>query len=119
MWNVLVVDDEIDICVLVTKHLQRRGAKADYALSIKEGLYKTTTTPYDLYVIDLNLKDGTGYDLVEKLRDMDVPSKIIVISAHDTEASNAIKKGADYFLPKPLSKKALDEALQQVDFSNN
>ena len=69
-----------------------------------------------MYVIDLNLIDGTGYDLIEKLRDMDVPSKIIMISAHDTESSNAIEKGADYFLPKPLSKKALDEALQEVNF---
>lgn len=119
MWNVLVVDDEIDICVLVTKHLQRRGAKADYALSIKEGLSKTTVTPYDLYMIDLNLKDGTGYELIKKLRDMHVSSKIIMISAHDAEAPKAIAKGADYFLPKPLSKKTIDEALQQVNFSSN
>jgi DNA-binding response OmpR family regulator len=119
MWNVLVVDDEIDICVLVTKHLQSRGAKADYALTIKESLHKTTTTPYDLYVIDLNLTDGTGYDLVEKLKDMHVPCKIIMISAHDAEARKAISKGADYFLPKPLSKRTIDEALQKVNFSSN
>ncbi|MBL7875598.1 MAG: response regulator [Cyclobacteriaceae bacterium] len=119
MWNVLVVDDEIDICVLVTKYLQRRGARADYALSIKEGLFKTTVTPYDLYLIDLNLADGTGYELIEKLRSMQVSSKIIMISAHDAEAKKAIAKGADYFLPKPLSKKAIDEALHQVNFSSN
>ena len=116
MGSVLVVDDEIDICILLTKHLGALGASADYALTIQSAIAKTVTGAYDLYIIDLNLTDGSGYDLIQKLKLMRLPSKIILITAYDGENKKAIEHGADYFIPKPLSKKLLDQALQAVKF---
>jgi DNA-binding response OmpR family regulator len=116
MGNVLVVDDEIDICMLVTRQLKGIGIEAEYAVTIKEALSKTAFNPYDLYIIDLNLTDGSGFTLMQKLKDMQVQSKIIIISAYDNESNRALKNGADLFVPKPLSKKVIDEALHAVNF---
>lgn len=117
MDRVLVVDDEIDICILVTKYLDSKGIKAGYALTIKEALHKTTLAKYDLYIVDLNLTDGSGYDLIHKLKEMQSPAKIIVITAYDGEANRALEHGANYFLQKPLSKKTLEQALHTVNFA--
>lgn len=117
MGRVLVVDDELDICILVTKYLDNKGIKAGYALTIKEALYKTTLTKYDLYIVDLNLTDGSGYDLIHKLKELQSPAKIIMITAYDGEAKRALENGANYFLQKPLSKKMLDQALHTVNYA--
>ncbi len=118
MEKVLVVDDEQDICILISKFLQTHGASTDYALNISEALVKATTECYELFIIDLNLAGGSGYDLIAKLKEMKITSKIILISAHDSEARNALEKGADYFIAKPLSRNSLNEALQNINFKN-
>ncbi len=116
MGSVLVVDDEIDICTLVTRQLKSIGITAEYALSIKEALSKTAFNPYDLYIIDLNLTDGSGFTLVQKLKEEQPNSRIIIISAYDNESKKAIKSGADLFVAKPLSKKTINDALHAVNF---
>ncbi len=116
MGSVLVVDDEIDICTLVTRQLKSIGILAEYALSIKEALTKTAANSYDLYIIDLNLTDGSGFTLMKKLKEMQLLSKIIIISAYDNESKQAITNGADLFVAKPLSKKTINDALQTVNF---
>lgn len=117
MNKVLVVDDEIDICLLVTKQLQTLGFDASYALSIKDALSKVSAIHYNLFFIDLNLTDGSGYDLLQSLQDLKVNSKIIVISAYDSEAKKAIQKGANLFLAKPFTKSSISESLQKLNFS--
>lgn len=116
MGSVLVVDDEIDICTLVTRQLMSIGIKAEYALSIKEALSKAAFNLFDLYIIDLNLTDGSGFTLVQKLKEAQPDSRIIMISAYDNESKRAINNGADLFVAKPLSKKTINDALQAVNF---
>ncbi len=116
MGSVLVVDDEIDICTLVTRQLKSIGIEAEYALNIKEALSKTAFNPYDLYIIDLNLTDGSGFTLVQKVKEMQPNSRIIIISAYDNESKRALKNGADLFVAKPLSKKIINDALLAVNF---
>ena len=116
MGSVLVVDDEIDICMLVTQQLKSIGIATDYALSIKEALSMTAFHPFDLYIIDLNLTDGSGFTLLEKLKELQPDSRIIIISAYDNESKRAIKNGADLFVAKPLSKKRIQDALHAVNF---
>lgn len=117
MEKVLVVDDEIDICVLLSKHLQKHGAKADYALNISDAVLMANESKYSLYIIDLNLAGRSGYELVGMLKEMKRKTKVIMISAHDSEAENAIHHGADYFVAKPLSKKSINKALEYIQFN--
>lgn len=116
MEKALIVDDEFDICILVTKHLKSLGIDAEYSLSVKDALVKMQATRYPLYIIDLNLTDGTGYEIMERLKDQKQNSKIIIITAYGGERQKALASGADYFAPKPLSKRSIDEALKAVHF---
>jgi len=116
MRKILVVDDEVEICLLVTQHLKKLGYETSFSLSIAEALVKISTIPYDLLFVDLNLTDGSGYDLIKVLQESESSSKIIVISAYDSERQKALQKGANLFLAKPFTKKSLDESLQKLNF---
>lgn len=117
MAKALVVDNELDICILVTRHLKSLGINADYALSIEEALLKTTNSAFGLYIIDLNLGNGSGYKLIHELKKMHLRSKIIMISANEDNLTRALERGADYFVAKPLSKRIINDALKVVEFS--
>jgi DNA-binding response OmpR family regulator len=116
MNKVLVVDDEIEICLLVTRYLKKMGFEASYALSISEALAKISMMSFDLLFVDLNLADGSGYDLINTLQESNVSSKIIIISAYDSERQKALQKGASLFMAKPFTKKSISDSLQQLNF---
>jgi len=116
MNRILVVDDEIEICLLVTRYLKKMGFDASYALSISEAMAQISRISFDLLFIDLNLADGSGYDLINTLHESNVSSKIIIISAYDGERQKALQKGASLFMAKPFTKKAISESLEKLNF---
>jgi len=116
MRRALVVDDEMDICLMVTKYLQNVHFEADYALSVKEAFVQIKRQEYELMFIDLNLTDGSGFDVINYIYQLNLKSKVIVISAYDSEAEKAQKKGANLFIAKPFTIKILNEALSQLNF---
>ena len=115
MSKVLVVDDEVEICQLVTQYLRKLGYDVSYSLSIAEAMSKISVTPFDLLFCDLKLSDGSGYDLIRVLKESNAHTKVIVISAYDNEQMRALQGGATLFLAKPFSKKAIDESLQKLN----
>ena len=119
MSRVLVVDDEVEICLLVTQYLRKLGYEVTYSLSRAEAVSKLSASPYDLLFVDLNLADGSGYDVIKVLQDSNSPTKVIVISAYDNEKMKALQKGASLFLAKPFTKKAIDESLQKLNFQTH
>jgi CheY-like chemotaxis protein len=119
MSRVLVVDDEVEICLLVTQYLRKLGYEVTYSLSIAEAVRKLSAAPYDLLFVDLNLSDGSGYDVIKVLQESHSPTKIIVISAYDNERMKALQKGASLFLAKPFTKKAIDESLEKLNIQRS
>jgi len=116
MSRVLVVDDEVEICQLVTQYLRKRGYDVTYSLSIAEAISKISTVEYDLLFVDLRLSDGSGYEVIKVLQKLKAHTKVVVISAYDHERMQALQEGASHFLAKPFSKKSIDESLQILNF---
>jgi CheY-like chemotaxis protein len=119
MGKVLVVDDEIDICILLGRQLEKMGLEVSYCLTIREAVERLKRETYNLIFIDLNITDGSGYDLISTLGGSNRDALVIVISAYDSEKEKAIKAGANLFVPKPFSKRSIKEALQKLKFLNN
>jgi DNA-binding response OmpR family regulator len=117
--STLVIDDELDICLLVTKHLQKLQFKTDYSLTVKDALLKVNQTAYEFVFIDLNLSDGSGFEVINYMKELNLNSKIIVISAHDNESSRALAIGANLFVSKPFTMKAINDALRTLNFLPN
>jgi response regulator of citrate/malate metabolism len=77
---------------------------------------KISMISFDLLFIDLNLADGSGYDLINTLHESNISSKIIIISAYDSERQKALQKGAALFMAKPFTKKAIFDSLEKLNF---
>ena len=119
MGNVLVVDDEIDICSLLTQQLKKLGFQASYCLTIQDAIQNLSATSYDLIFVDLNLTDGSGYDLISSLRKTDGQAKVVVISAYDSERYKVLDSGANLFVAKPFTKNSIQDALKKLNFLKN
>jgi DNA-binding response OmpR family regulator len=119
MRRVLVVDDELDICLILSKHLRERQFEARYALTLKDARLKIGISTFALMFIDLNLTDGSGYEVINYTNELNLSPKIIVISAHDSEGPKALEMGAALFIKKPFTIKSIDEALEKLYSSPN
>ncbi len=118
MKNALVVDDEPDICRLLTLHLKSLGLRAEYVSSITEAKSRIAPSSYDIIFVDLNLPDGSGFDLLEALQQAKSTSRVIVISAYDVERKKALERGADGFVAKPFSKRTIELILNNLQLIN-
>ena len=116
--KVLIVDDEVDVCQLLSANLQKFGIDAVYALSIQSAISQLKQDVYDLLFVDLNLSDGSGYDLLGFVKESGLEPKIVVISAYDSEQKKAISRGADFFIPKPFTKKEIMDVLRKLNMLN-
>lgn len=119
MNRALVVDDEKEICLLLSSMLKKLGFSSDHGHSLSEGKSKLRTNNYDIVFLDLNLPDGIGFQLIDTVKVSNPKAKVIIISAYDgnVERQRAIAQGADYFIPKPFSKKTVVDALDELNVS--
>ncbi len=116
MGRALVIDDELDICLMMNRHLQNLNFDSQYALTVKDARAKVSSSVFELMFIDLNLTDGSGFDVIKYVRELNLTSKMIVISAHDSEATKALEMGANIFISKPFTIKTINEALKKLNF---
>ena len=114
--RVLIVDDEADICLLLSGLLRRLGYQPTCAHFIEEGRQCLSTQHFDAVFLDLNLPDGLGFDLLSLIRKEPNNTKIIMISAFDGQAERrrATEQGADYFIGKPFTRLSVETALQTI-----
>jgi len=102
--NVLIVDDEADICELIEITLMRMGITSQSALTIKDAKILLDTEHFDLCLTDMRLPDGNGIELVEYVQKNHNELPIAVITAHGNmeSAVKALKAGAFDFVSKPV-----------------
>ncbi|WP_461138947.1 response regulator transcription factor [Spirosoma pomorum] len=114
--RILVIDDETDICLLLSGLLRRLGYQPTCAHFIEEGRKCLTTQQFDAVFLDLNLPDGLGFDLLPMIREAQSKIKIIMISAFDGQAERkrATDQGADYFIGKPFTRRSVETALESI-----
>ncbi|GHE74970.1 MULTISPECIES: response regulator [Roseivirga] len=114
--HVLIVDDEEDIGLMLSRLLQKAGYHTEFCTSVAEGRIKLKQKKYDLYFLDLNLSDGSGFDLIPEIRQQPEVSGIIIISAYDglQERERAKAFEVNAFVNKPFNKKEILEAVSQI-----
>ncbi len=101
---VLVVDDEPDLCELLSITLERMDLSPRTADSIAAAQRMLKTERFDLCLTDMQLPDGDGLDLVQWIQQYTPSVPVAVITAHGNveTAVRALKAGAFDFVSKPL-----------------
>ena len=102
--QVLIVDDEPDICELLEITLGRMGLDSSSALNFASAVSLLDSQHFDLCLTDMKLPDGDGIQLVEYCQQNKPDLPIAVITAHGNmeSAVRALKAGAFDFVSKPL-----------------
>lgn len=100
----LVVDDEPDICELLTLTLGRMDIEAQAAADLTEARALLGQRSFDICLTDMRLPDGDGLELVEWIQSNAAAMPVAVITAHGNveTAVQALKLGAFDFISKPL-----------------
>ncbi len=114
MKKALIIDDEVDLCRLLSLQLNSLGIANEYVNTIREAKEKFGNNRYGIIFLDLNLKDGSGFDMLDYISGFPKLQKVIVISAYDNERSKALECGADFFLPKPFTKKKIAQIIASI-----
>jgi two-component system, NtrC family, response regulator PilR len=101
---VLIVDDEPDLCELLSITLQRMDLNASTANDVASARRLLKTEQFDLCLTDMQLPDGDGLELVKWIQHYSPNVPVAVITAHGNmeTAVRALKAGAFDFVSKPL-----------------
>lgn len=111
--KILIVEDDVAIASGIEYSLQQEGFVVCKASSVKEAL--ESMEGVDLYLLDLTLPDGTGYDICRKVKESsDVP--VIFLSACDEEVNvvMGLDMGADDYITKPFRVRELISRIRMV-----
>jgi DNA-binding response OmpR family regulator len=102
--QILIVEDETSLMESMVSYLEMEGFKCEQASSYHAGLCTLDKQDYICMLIDLNLPDGDGMELVKLARKNKASAGIIIISARNTieQRVEGLKAGADDYLVKPF-----------------
>ncbi|WP_423364005.1 response regulator transcription factor [Mycoplasma sp. P36-A1] len=105
MYKILVVEDDYKIQELVVELLLSRNYEVKFASSGIEGLYIYQNELFDLVITDLMMPHIDGYGFIDRIREYDSKTKIIVLSALDQEETQlkGFDLGIDDYICKPFS----------------
>ena len=110
--NVLVVEDEESVRRAIARNLEKRGNHVSEARTVAWSAQVCETDPPDVIVLDINLPDGTGWDVLRELEARHMPRPaVVVISAVPPSRTRMAEFAPLVFLPKPFSIDALLRAV--------
>jgi two-component system, sensor histidine kinase len=114
--KVLLVDDDQELCKILGTILQNAGYAVVSAGSCAQALQKAAEHRPDVILLDLKLPDGSGLDLLNKLKDLNPESTPLVMTGFaDLESAvAAINGGAIHYLQKPIQHEVLLDLLERV-----
>lgn len=111
--NGLLVDDDALYLRTLRRSLARRGIEAETAIDTTSALAIARAQPPDFAVLDLKLGSESGLSLIAPLRAIRADMRILLVTGYASVATavEAIKLGADNYLPKPATLSSILRAL--------
>lgn len=114
--KILIVEDELSIQKILEFEIHQAGFEVDLASDGEIGFEKAKTGEYDVIVLDIMLPKKDGFTICRELRDLDVNTHIILLSARDAEFDRVLglDTGADDYMVKPFSTREVVSKLKAV-----
>src|SRR6266508_516106 len=107
--RILIIDDERPILITLEALLQRHGYQVDTAPTASQGLKLLKTKSPSLVLLDLQLPDAQGLEMLDQIKTELPDMQVIILTAHDSlhNAIESIKRGAYHFISKPYAPEEL------------
>jgi two-component system response regulator MprA len=103
--NVILLEDDAELCALVTRGLREEGFQVTTAASAGELLRQIGDSDPDALVVDIGLPDADGRDVVQALRAQGIGAPVIFLTARDAlpDRLSGFAAGGDDYLTKPFA----------------
>ncbi len=106
--NVLVIDDDKELCELLHEYMEPEGFLVEAVNAPGKGLKKALSGKYDLVVLDVMMPGMNGFDLLRNLRiSSQIPVLMLTARGEDIDRILGLEMGADDYLPKPFNPREL------------
>jgi DNA-binding response OmpR family regulator len=112
--NILILDDEVAVLRIFERILRHDGYQVVTAASGEAALAAITEREFDLALLDLRLKDMSGLDVLEQLRQRWPTIPVIIVTAHGSLETSiqALRQGVHDYLLKPCGADELRQSVQ-------
>ena len=104
MKRILIIDDDVDMCSLLSRYLQRKGFEVDSAHNGAKGIAKVKESKFDVVLCDFRLGDKEGSQVLREIKAINPATVVVIITGYSDikTAVDVIKAGAFDYITKPL-----------------
>lgn len=116
IMKILLVEDEKGLSDSISAYLKQEGYLCEVVTNFKSADEKIELYQYDCIIVDINLPDGNGLNLIKTLKQLKTQAGIIIISARNSvdDKIEGLDLGADDYLTKPFSLAELNSRIKSV-----
>ena len=113
--HVLVIDDDVELCNLVSRFLVREGFQIDAVNGGAQGIERALSGDYALVVLDVMMPGMSGFDVLRRIR-AESPLPVLMLTARGDALDRVLglEMGADDYLPKPFSPPELAARIRAI-----
>lgn len=111
--SLLLADDDVIFCEVLARALEKRGFAVSTAHDVVTACALAAANPPEFAVIDLKMSGPSGLVLVQRLKELDAETRIVMLTGYASIATaiEAIKLGATHYLSKPADADEIMAAL--------
>lgn len=110
--KILIIDDEIDFCLLLKTFLEKRNHEVYTAHTLRDGLSCLEQNRITIVFLDNNLPDGYGWKHAKSILDDFGPLRLNLISAHQSSVPELKEYTSVNVLEKPISLLTIEEYIR-------
>jgi DNA-binding response OmpR family regulator len=115
MENILVIDDDVELCHLITEYLRDEGFTVEAVHDGESGLQRAVAGGYLLAVLDVMLPGINGFEVLRRIRTVSkLPVLLLTARGQDVDRIVGLEIGADDYLPKPFNPRELVARIRAV-----
>jgi len=115
MNHILVIDDDVELCELLTDYLTREGLQVETAHDGERGAERALSGEHALVVLDIMLPGSSGFDVLRRIRaGSKVPVLMLTARGDDVDRIVGLEMGADDYLPKPFNPRELVARIRAI-----
>lgn len=118
--RILIIEDEKDLNKMVSRNLKEAGYEVDSCFDGEEAQELLEVENYDLVVLDLNLPEIDGMEILENFRKYNQETKVIILSARSQikDKVEGLDKGANDYMSKPFHLDELEARIRSLTRRN-
>ncbi len=114
--KILLIEDEKELSISISEYLQKENHLCEAVFNFEHAIEKINLYQYDCIIVDINLPDGSGLNLIRALKENKSETGIIIISARNSldDKISGLEIGADDYLTKPFHLPELNARIKSI-----